>query len=304
MKRALWLVLLLAAAAAQAQAPSWEMQVAELDARLAAVDAAAGSGDGAALERLEARQVLAGLHKTRARERIDAYEVAEALVRRAEFALKSAELEAQLLALDRERDGILLEASRRDAELARKEAERMRLLALAREEEEALAAAGTAAEQAAVQEAQARELADAEAKDAELARLEEELAAQAAAKGDVLASRSVNGKPAYRLSASAFQPGKAVLMPEAKQLLQQLARKLKAGGKSWSIEGHTDNLGSEEGNLALSRQRAEAVQAVFRAAGVPAGKVGVKGWGSAKPLAANTGKNGRAQNRRIEILPK
>ncbi len=304
MKRALWLVLLLAAAAAQAQAPSWEMQVAELDARLAAVDAAAGSGDGAALERLEARQVLAGLPKTRARERIDAYEVAEALVRRAEFALKSAELEAQLLALDRERDGILLEASRRDAELARKEAERMRLLALAREEEEALAAAGTAAEQAAVQEAQARELADAEAKDAELARLEEELAAQAAAKGDVLASRSVNGKPAYRLSASAFQPGKAVLMPEAKQLLQQLARKLKAGGKSWSIEGHTDNLGSEEGNLALSRQRAEAVQAVFRAAGVPAGKVGVKGWGSAKPLAANTGKNGRAQNRRIEILPK
>ena len=300
MKRALWLVLLLAAAAAQAQAPSWEMQVAELDARLAAVDAAAGSGDGAALERLEARQVLAGLPKTRARERIDAYEVAEALVRRAEFALKSAELEAQLLALDRERDGILLEASRRDAELARKEAERMRLLALAREEEEALAAA----EQAAVQETQARELADAEAKDAELARLEEELAAQAAAKGDVLASRSVNGKPAYRLSASAFQPGKAVLMPEAKQLLQQLARKLKAGGKSWSIEGHTDNLGSEEGNLALSRQRAEAVQAVFRAAGVPAGKLGVKGWGSAKPLAANTGKNGRAQNRRIEILPK
>ena len=40
------------------------------------------------------------------------------------------------------------------------------------------------------------------------------------------------------------------------------------------------------------------------AAGVPAGKLGVKGWGSAKPLAANTGKNGRAQNRRIEILPK
>ncbi len=302
MTRALLLSLWLAAASVHAQAPSWEMQVAELDARLAAVEAA-GNASEAALERLEARQAVAALPKTRARERLDAYEVAEALVRRAEFALKSAELEAQLLALDRERDGILLEASRRDAELARKEAERMRLLALAREEEEAMAAAA-ASEQAAVQDAQARELADAEAKDAELARLEEELAAQAAAKGDVLASRTVAGKPAYRLSASAFEPGKAVLTADAKRQLQQLARKLKAGGKAWSIEGHTDNLGDEDGNLALSRQRAEAVQAVFRAAGIPAGKLGVKGWGSAKPLAANTGKNGRAQNRRIEILPK
>lgn len=303
MKRAVLVLLLLAGSVAQAQTPDWATQIAGLDARLAAVDAAGNAAD-AALERLEAQQALAALPKTRTRERMDAYEIAEALVRRAEFAVKSAELEAQLLALDRERDGILLEASRRDAELARKEAERMRLLALAREEEEALAAAGAAAENAAAQEAQARELADAEAKDAELARLEEELAAQAAAKGDVLASRSVGGKPAYRLSASAFQPGRAVLMPEAKQLLQQLARKLKAGGKAWSIEGHTDNLGTEDGNLALSLQRAEAVRAVFRAAGIPPGKLGVKGWGSAKPLAANTGKNGRAQNRRIEILPK
>ena len=303
MKRVLLALLLLAGSVAQAQTPDWATQVADLNARLAAVDAA-GNAPEAALERLEAQQALTPLPKTRTRERAEAYEIAEALVRRAEFAVKSAELEAQLLALDRERDGILLEASRRDAELARKEAERMRLLALAREEEEALAAADAAAGNAAMQEAQARELADAEAKDAELARLEEELAAQAATKGDVLASRSVAGKPAYRLSASAFQPGKAVLMPEAKQLLQQLARKLKAGGKTWSIEGHTDNLGNEDGNLALSLQRAEAVRAVLRAAGIPAGKLGVKGWGSAKPLAANTGKNGRAQNRRIEILPK
>lgn len=301
MKRAVLALLLLAASTAPAQTPDWATQIAELDARLAAADAA-GNAAQAAFERLEARQALSALPKTRARERMDAYEVAEALVRRAEFALKSAELEAQLLALDRERDSILLEASRRDAELARKESERMRLLALAREEEEAMATAA-ASEQAAAQDVQARELADAEAKDAELARLEEELAAQAV-QGDILTSRSVGGKPAYRLSASAFQPGKAVLMPEARLLLQQLARKLKAGGRTWSIEGHSDNLGAEDGNLALSLQRAEAVRAVFRNAGIPAGRLGVKGWGSAKPLAANTGKSGRAQNRRIEILPK
>lgn len=301
MKRAVLALLLLAASTAPAQTPDWATQIAELDARLAAADAA-GNAAQAAFERLEARQALSALPKTRARERMDAYEVAEALVRRAEFALKSAELEAQLLALDRERDSILLEASRRDAELARKESERMRLLALAREEEEAMATAA-ASEQAAAQDVQARELADAEAKDAELARLEEELAAQAV-QGDILTSRSVGGKPTYRLSASAFQPGKAVLMPEARLLLQQLARKLKAGGRTWSIEGHSDNLGAEDGNLALSLQRAEAVRAVFGNAGIPAGRLGVKGWGSAKPLAANTGKSGRAQNRRIEILPK
>jgi outer membrane protein OmpA-like peptidoglycan-associated protein len=142
------------------------------------------------------------------------------------------------------------------------------------------------------------------AKDGELARLEEELAALANARGDDLVSLGGSGKGRYRLVGTAFLAGKATLQPEARQSLSQLGKRLKASGKAWSVEGFSDNLGSEDGNLTLSRQRAEAVMAVLRAAGIPAAKLSAKGWGSAKPVASNAGKSGRAQNRRVEIIQK
>jgi outer membrane protein OmpA-like peptidoglycan-associated protein len=171
---------------------------------------------------------------------------------------------------------------------------------LAREEEEALLSADSAA----VAEETAMAGAALAAKDGELARLEEELAALANARGDDLLSLGGSGKGRYRVAGTAFQAGKASLQPEARQQLSQLGKRLKASGKAWSIEGFSDNLGSEESNLALSRQRAEAVMAVLKAAGVPGGKLSVKAWGSAKPVASNAGKSGRAQNRRVEIIQK
>lgn len=271
-----------------------------LQERLDAVDTAAGDGDVAALERLQARQALQALPEVRSRDRVFATGIATLRVSTAETALKVAQLRQQSLELDRERDAIVLEASRRDAELARKEAERLRLQALAREEEESLLSADTVA----VAEETALAGAALAAKDGELARLEEELAALANARGDDLLSLGSSGKGRYRVAGTAFQAGKANLQPEAKQQLSQLGKRLKASGKAWSIEGFSDNLGSEESNLALSRQRAEAVMAVLKAAGIPAGKLSVKAWGSAKPLASNAGKSGRAQNRRVEIIQK
>jgi|694.fasta_scaffold31152_4 outer membrane protein OmpA-like peptidoglycan-associated protein len=269
-----------------------------LEERLAAVDASAGDSDAAALERLQARQALLALPEVRSRDRAFATAIVELRVSTAEYALKVAQLRQQSLALDRERDAILLEASRRDAELARKEAERLRLQALAREEEVLLNADAAAVADAATAGAALV------AKDGELARLEEELAALANARGDDLVSLGGSGKGRYRLPGTAFLAGKATLQPEARQSLGQLGKRLKASGKAWSVEGFSDNLGSEESNVALSRQRAEAVMAVLRAAGVPAGKLSAKGWGSVKPLASNTGKSGRAQNRRVEIIQK
>jgi outer membrane protein OmpA-like peptidoglycan-associated protein len=262
------------------------------------VDASAGDSDAAALERLQARQALLALPEVRSRDRAFATAIVELRVSTAEYALKVAQLRQQSLALDRERDAILLEASRRDAELARKEAERLRLQALAREEEVLLNADAAAVADAATAGAALV------AKDGELARLEEELAALANARGDDLVSLGGSGKGRYRLPGTAFLAGKATLQPEARQSLGQLGKRLKASGKAWSVEGFSDNLGSEESNVALSRQRAEAVMAVLRAAGVPAGKLSAKGWGSVKPLASNTGKSGRAQNRRVEIIQK
>jgi outer membrane protein OmpA-like peptidoglycan-associated protein len=269
-----------------------------LEERLAAVDASAGDSDAAALERLQARQALLALPEVRSRDRAFATAIVELRVSTAEYALKVAQLRQQSLALDRERDAILLEASRRDAELARKEAERLRLQALAREEEVLLNADAAAVADAATAGAALV------AKDGELARLEEELAALANARGDDLVSLGGSRKGRYRLPGTAFLAGKATLQPEARQSLGRLGKRLKASGKAWSVEGFSDNLGSEESNVALSRQRAEAVMAVLRAAGVPAGKLSAKGWGSVKPLASNTGKSGRAQNRRVEIIQK
>jgi outer membrane protein OmpA-like peptidoglycan-associated protein len=296
------LLLLLACAPAQAQTPSADpqQQWPLLQERLAAVDAAAGEGDAAALERLQARQALQALPEVRSRDRAFATGIAALRVSTAETAVKVAQLRQQSLELDRERDAILLEASRRDAELARKEAERLRLQTLAREEEEALLDADAAA----VAEQTASAGAALTAKDGELARLEEELAASANARGDDLLSLGGSGKGRYRVAGTAFQAGKASLQPDARQSLSQLGKRLKSSGKAWSVEGFSDNLGSEESNLALSRQRAEAVMAVLRAAGVPAAKLSAKGWGSAKPVASNAGKSGRAQNRRVEIIQK
>ena len=285
---------------AQTSAADPQQQWPLLQERLAIVDAAAGEGDAAALERLQARQALLALPEARFRDRAFATSIAELRVSTAESALKVAQLRQQSLELDRERDAILLEASRRDAEMARKEAERLRLQALAREEEEALLNADAAL----VAEESASAGAALAAKDGELARLEEELAALANARGDDLVSLGGSGKGRYRLAGTAFLAGKATLQPEARQRLSQLGKRLKASGKAWSVEGFSDNLGSEDANLTLSRQRAEAVMAVLRAAGVPAAKLSAKGWGSAKPVASNAGKSGRAQNRRVEIIQK
>lgn len=286
--------------AAQTSAADPQQQWPLLQERLAIVDAAAGEGDDAALERLQARQALLALPEARSRDRAFATSIAELRVSTAESALKVAQLRQQSLELDRERDAILLEASRRDAEMARKEAERLRLQALAREEEESLLNADAAL----VAEESASAGAALAAKDGELARLEEELAALANARGDDLVSLGGSGKGRYRLAGTAFLAGKATLQPEARQSLSQLGKRLKASGKAWSVEGFSDNLGSEDANLTLSRQRAESVMAVLRAAGVPAAKISAKGWGSAKPVASNAGKSGRAQNRRVEIIQK
>lgn len=286
--------------AAQTSAADPQQQLPLLQERLAIVDAAAGEGDDAALERLQARQALLALPEARSRDRAFATSIAELRVSTAESALKVAQLRQQSLELDRDRDAILLEASRRDAEMARKEAERLRLQALAREEEEALLNADAAL----VAEESASAGAALAAKDGELARLEEELAALANARGDDLVSLGGSGKGRYRLAGTAFLAGKATLQPEARQSLSQLGKRLKASGKAWSVEGFSDNLGSEDANLTLSRQRAESVMAVLRAAGVPAAKISAKGWGSAKPVASNAGKSGRAQNRRVEIIQK
>jgi len=67
------------------------------------------------------------------------------------------------------------------------------------------------------------------------------------------------------------------------------------------IEGHTDSLGDEETNLALSQERAEAVKAALIERGVDPARLSAEGVGPARPIADNSNPAGRAQNRRVEV---
>lgn len=263
--------------------------------------------DVAALERMQSRQAIARLSNVRSRELPDAIDEANVQLKIADFAVKSEQLKAQLVQLDREHDGILLEASRRDANLARKEAEQLRLKVLAFEEEQNQALQDAELPSALAKDSnnQTMRVSDARAKEVDLQRLEEEISAQMHAKPDsLMKTKTVAGLTQYTLSAIAFEPGKSTLTSSAKTALLQLAKKLKINGKPIQIEAYTDAAGNETENILFTQKRADAVAAQFKSGGISSKKINAKGMGFSKPIATNQSKAGRAQNRRIEIIQK
>ncbi len=68
------------------------------------------------------------------------------------------------------------------------------------------------------------------------------------------------------------------------------------------VEGHTDSRGAREANLALSRRRAETVRSYLVSRGYPADKIEARGIGQERPVAENVTAEGRANNRRVEIV--
>jgi len=163
-------------------------------ARLAALAADPRSQDVAAYELLQARLSIDALAEARNDERQAALVLAARRVSVAELAAYNALLERELQALERTRNELLVEASRREAERTRQELERLRFQAQIQAEEAARLRAAAEAEAAARQQAeevildvggeQARKLREARARQAELARQEAELLeAQEAAEG-------------------------------------------------------------------------------------------------------------------------
>jgi len=68
------------------------------------------------------------------------------------------------------------------------------------------------------------------------------------------------------------------------------------------IEGHTDSIGGDELNLALSQKRADAVKERLVAKGVAEERITTRGYGKKYPLASNETPAGRQQNRRVEVI--
>jgi outer membrane protein OmpA-like peptidoglycan-associated protein len=68
------------------------------------------------------------------------------------------------------------------------------------------------------------------------------------------------------------------------------------------VEGFTDSQGSKEGNLKLSSDRADAVANWLADHGVDRSRLSSKGYGDARPVASNSTREGRAKNRRVELV--
>ena len=100
-----------------------------------------------------------------------------------------------------------------------------------------------------------------------------------------------------------FPTSSAVLLPEGRSTLGQILPILQQNQTvTFEIGGHTDNVGVEEKNRALSENRAKSVMDYLVSKGVAANRLTFKGYGASRPLADNATDEGRSRNRRIEFL--
>lgn len=101
-----------------------------------------------------------------------------------------------------------------------------------------------------------------------------------------------------------FATGKSDLLPIAQQKLARVAQVLQEQDESKKIvvEGHTDSRGTDANNLKLSQARAESVRSYMVSQGVKPGRISAVGKGESQPIASNETPEGRANNRRVEIV--
>lgn len=102
-----------------------------------------------------------------------------------------------------------------------------------------------------------------------------------------------------------FDTGKATIKPDSAGTLDAAANALKAAAAlRIEVAGHTDNVGTPEANLKLSQDRAQAVMAALTERGIKADRLTAKGYGQTAPIADNRTEDGRAKNRRVELVKK
>jgi outer membrane protein OmpA-like peptidoglycan-associated protein len=159
-----------------------------------------------------------------------------------------------------------------------------------------------------VQLTQARDLQSART---QLIQTREQLAAATAAMAQLAALKTVqNVKHDTRgtvitLSGSVlFASAKYELLPSAQETLMNVANALAKSDPSSKIvvQGYTDSQGALPYNETLSQNRAQTVMSFLTSHGVPADRVSAKGFGPANPVASNDSAEGRADNRRVEIV--
>jgi outer membrane protein OmpA-like peptidoglycan-associated protein len=100
-----------------------------------------------------------------------------------------------------------------------------------------------------------------------------------------------------------FASGQSMLLPSARSRLNQVAEALmESSGRKLTVEGHTDSKGSAQYNYGLSQRRADAVRSYLVSRGYPTDLIEAHGIGEDRPVADNASAEGRANNRRVEIV--
>ena len=132
--------------------------------------------------------------------------------------------------------------------------------------------------------------------------LEVEAMRQEITSNDMLSALNADGYIALYIN---FETGKSNISAESLSVIDQLVELMNSTeGLKISIEGHTDNVGTAENNKALSVNRSKAVMNAMVAKGISATRLSSMGWGQEKPIADNRTEEGRAKNRRVEIVKK
>ncbi|GAB3509081.1 OmpA family protein [Pseudoxanthomonas daejeonensis] len=252
-----------------------------LQARLDRLQADPALGRLAAFEQMEARQAITVLAEARRGERPGALYLAERRIEIAETAAGAEMARRELATLDLQRSELLLQASRREVERARQEAEHLRIQSQIQAEEaerlrlaaEAEAAARTDVEQtlSTVTGKQTAQLSAARRKEAELARQEAELVSGTKLPPSAFESRG----EVFALPASAYAPGKGALSTDGKAGAGALATYLQIGKRGRvRVEAY-----DKDGKVAQAR--ADALKAALVAGGVPASQIQAAGKKSA-----------------------
>ena len=122
------------------------------------------------------------------------------------------------------------------------------------------------------------------------------------------AGKLAEGKFVYSLvlsdDAAKFPVNKYELSDEAKQALNAFAERLKSENRNvyLEIQGHTDSTGSQDYNVKLGAERAEAVRRYLNKQGVALNRMSTISYGAAEPVESNKTKEGRSKNRRVVVI--
>jgi outer membrane protein OmpA-like peptidoglycan-associated protein len=98
-----------------------------------------------------------------------------------------------------------------------------------------------------------------------------------------------------------FEFNKDVIKPSSFPFLDEIVNVLREKEWNLKLEGHTDNKGSDDYNLKLSKARANSVKKYLEDKGIKPTRIEADGFGSTKPIADNSTEEGREKNRRVEF---